>query len=196
MGRGVCNKGENCRFRHEGVIEGELAERPPAEKGTGSWKGGGKRKGNFYEEEGSEEMGVCSIHNKMRTMNNLDGIDGYLVCKPGLECRAGFETKVALCEFWTQGACTKGALCKFAHGEHQIGDPVPDPTIIAWIKEDTCAVHGKKRGAQYLMLSEDGNMVCKPGFECKGGTENLDEEMKAATPCRFFALGTCTKGDE
>merc|ERR1712066_248452 len=140
--------------------------------------------------------GVCSIHNKMRTMNNLDGIDGYLVCKPGLECRAGFETKVALCEFWTQGACTKGALCKFAHGEHQIGDPVPDPSIIAWIKEDTCAVHGKKRGAQYLMLSEYGNMVCKPGFECKGGTENLDEEMKASTPCRFFALGTCTKGDE
>merc|ERR1719343_737869 len=34
--------------------------------------------------------------------------------------------KRTICSFWQRGNCQRGELCGFAHGEEEIGDPVPE----------------------------------------------------------------------
>merc|ERR1719382_1261933 len=78
-------------------------------------------------------------------------------------------------------------MCKYAHSEDEIGQLVGS---VAGIQEtEICFIHDKKRSSSALMLNEEGQMVCMPGRECKGLSE------PGTTPCRFFAQGTCTKGD-
>lgn len=35
------------------------------------------------------------------------------------------KTKRTLCSFWQRGWCNRGALCGFAHGDHETGSAVP-----------------------------------------------------------------------
>ncbi|CAK9089121.1 Probable 18S rRNA (guanine-N(7))-methyltransferase (Bud site selection protein 23 homolog) (Williams-Beuren syndrome chromosomal region 22 protein homolog) [Durusdinium trenchii] len=39
------------------------------------------------------------------------------------------SVKRTFCKFWQENKCTKGDSCTFAHGDHEIGQPIPEPGV-------------------------------------------------------------------
>lgn len=101
--------------------------------GKGPW--GGKGCGGS---PSSPSQKFCAIHGKPRSDNCLrDAGDGSLVCKPGMECKGGSSfgvggIKRTICKFWEAGECTKGQLCSYAHGQEEIGLPIPGDAVLGW----------------------------------------------------------------
>lgn len=59
-----------------------------------------------------------------------------------------------------------------------------------------CSVHNKPRSINVLEENLDGTYSCKPGFECKEGVGVPGGSGTKRTMCKFFELGTCTKGEK
>jgi len=83
------------------------------------------------------------------------------------------EIKRTICKFWQEGRCDKGVTCGFAHGEHEIGDPVAEsslapPTFLAAANQ----------------LSTPQNSTEMP----------IHVDVKR-TICKFWEEGRCGKGD-
>jgi len=88
--------------------------------GYADFGGYGKSKGGYF----------CAVHQKLRSAHAVMELgDGTFQCKPDSECK-GFggssKMKTAMCRFFLENKCTKGASCTFAHSAEEIGTPVPE----------------------------------------------------------------------
>lgn len=200
-----------------GTVDGEFDGVNGMDVGWAAAKGKGKSGGDG----GPTDRILCSVHSKARRADCMmeDG-DGAWRCLPGLECRdaATDGEKRAFCKFFRQGACQRGEACAFAHHEaevKQIGS-IEDQSVTSSPAVGTggsnhqsaphgkggwrgtsngrspthiCAIHQKKRRPEHL-VEEGDYFVCKPGSECK----DLLGEAEG-TPCKFFAQGTCQRGE-
>jgi len=115
-----------------------------------------------WSEPGESQMLPCALHGKVRTENCLmKDAQGRLICKPGKECKV-----------------TSG-----------MGGPaVPDPMLpvqqaaaMALSGEPMCSIHRKVRGRRYLIEDGNGNLICKPGDECKGAGCGAQGEQMLVT---------------
>jgi len=102
---------------NDGKDKGKGYSRPPE---FGKGKPTNEIPGTFF----------CSLHKKMRSGSAMiDMGDGTFQCKASSECKSGPSpggVKKQICKFFEQGTCTKGDACSYAHGEEELGMPVPD----------------------------------------------------------------------
>jgi len=88
-----------------------------------------------------------------------------------------FKTKV--CAFWEKGRCTRGAACKYAHGEQEL-QAAPDLTNTALCRE----------------MTEKGQCT-RPNcpFAHSWDTLRATEKFYKTTMCSFFRYGRCRLGN-
>mmetsp|Transcript_38235 Transcript_38235/g.82683 ORF Transcript_38235/g.82683 Transcript_38235/m.82683 type:complete len:536 (+) Transcript_38235:201-1808(+) len=87
------------------------------------------------------DKATCSLHGKIRKMEVLEP-DG----KGGLVCIAGNECK----------------------GSVPAAAQPPPPGGLTTGGDAMCSIHHKSRNCKYLTVDASGQLVCLPGFECKG----------------------------
>lgn len=86
-------------------------------------QGGGDSGGqeNAAQDKNMQNMQMMSMMmGMMGTMMAAQGGKGG--CNPSMNATPG-PKKSTVCRFWTEGRCTKGAACTYAHGEWEIGMP-------------------------------------------------------------------------
>mmetsp|Transcript_35256 Transcript_35256/g.82245 ORF Transcript_35256/g.82245 Transcript_35256/m.82245 type:complete len:336 (+) Transcript_35256:85-1092(+) len=122
------------------------------------------------------------------------------------------SVKRTFCKFWQENKCTKGDACTFAHGDHEIGQP---------IHNDSWAPTGKGQGNDQNVSRkkiickfwQDGKCSKGPGCTFAHGEQELGQPINTEmarlfasrrsdlssclrlTPCKFWQEGKCTKGD-
>ncbi|CAE7890489.1 unnamed protein product [Symbiodinium microadriaticum] len=120
--------------------------------------------------------------------------------------------KRTFCKFWQENKCTKGDACTFAHGDHEIGQPIHNDSWAPTAKGqgNDQNVSRKKIICKFW---QDGKCSKGPGCTFAHGEQELGQPINTEmarlfasrrsdlssclrlTPCKFWQEGKCTKGD-
>mmetsp|Transcript_20775 Transcript_20775/g.48574 ORF Transcript_20775/g.48574 Transcript_20775/m.48574 type:complete len:359 (-) Transcript_20775:108-1184(-) len=122
------------------------------------------------------------------------------------------SVKRTFCKFWQENKCTKGDACTFAHGDHEIGQPIYSDGWAPTAKggNDLAGVSRKKIMCKFW---QDGKCSKGPGCTFAHGEQEIGQPINTemarlfasrrsdlsscikSTPCKFWQEGKCTKGD-
>lgn len=167
----------------------------------------------------NQETKKCSTHGKKRTVKNLEQNDeGLWVCRPGSECRKAppassdnESTETAMCTLHDkertianlgknqngEWVCLGSSLCKSGGNGYRGG--YQGQQWGGWNPGygggPFCMLHGKKRTMQNLVRNQVGELVCRPGSQCKGASGvDMDKYICKIVPGSGAApdLETCT----
>eukprot|EP00441_Pelagodinium_beii_P026342 CAMPEP_0197663112 /NCGR_PEP_ID=MMETSP1338-20131121/56140_1 /TAXON_ID=43686 ORGANISM="Pelagodinium beii, Strain RCC1491" /NCGR_SAMPLE_ID=MMETSP1338 /ASSEMBLY_ACC=CAM_ASM_000754 /LENGTH=329 /DNA_ID=CAMNT_0043241319 /DNA_START=60 /DNA_END=1049 /DNA_ORIENTATION=- len=181
--RGYCQLGDTCGFGH-------WTEPSMLQMGGSDF---GKGKGMVVTGKGTGSMTAMSSKGMGSTAS---GGSGY--------------AKTKICWHWsTSGNCARGAACCFAHGEHELGSPQPDPGAApSWGgKGDFAAPSWSAKGGGKAMATAAlqgggswGGIGSWAGGGAYGATGYSQEAKQVynykTAQCRNFAeTGTCPRGD-
>merc|ERR1712241_1488918 len=120
--QGICTQGEACTWAHGyeeiGQPTAVAVHTPVVVKGKSphapvAYAGGGCK-------GGSSSSGKVGFRPTIVAPVRISGIDD----RPRQDAPK-LGIKRSMCKFWLENACTKGEECTFAHGEHEIGEPIP-----------------------------------------------------------------------
>ncbi|CAJ1421718.1 unnamed protein product [Effrenium voratum] len=123
--------------------------------------------------------------------------------------------KRTFCKFWQENKCTKGDACTFAHGDHEIGQPIHIDSCWAPAKQgNDVSVSRKKIICKFW---QEGKCSKGPGCTFAHGDQELGQPINAemarlfasrrsdlcnginsgakSTLCKFWQEGKCTKGE-
>lgn len=151
---GCCNKGDLCGFAHG---EHEIGEAVLTAE-------------QLAELEEQESLWQASAAVQQAGPQEPEWVPG-----------AQPSVKRTLCKFFMEGACQKGLLCGFAHGEHDIGRPVP--TFQESAQRPARAPEPPKQ-----LLRPQKPAQRPPEFQ------QVQSVATKRTMCRFYMESTCWKG--
>lgn len=123
---------------------------------------------------------MCSIHKKVRTLNNLEMCEGEWVCLQKAQCKgfARSNQNLYVSSYRTsdgqyipypeRGRNPASYSDRGGHAGYRGRKedwPMPMRTALAQI----CSLHGKERTMTYL-INDRGRWVCDPASECRGSS--------------------------
>eukprot|EP00930_Biecheleria_cincta_P025550 TRINITY_DN1817_c0_g1_i1.p1 TRINITY_DN1817_c0_g1~~TRINITY_DN1817_c0_g1_i1.p1 ORF type:complete len:638 (+),score=76.53 TRINITY_DN1817_c0_g1_i1:270-1916(+) len=193
---GTCSRGDACEFAHD-----------KAELGT-PWECSSCSFTNVEANDvcgGSGPKGCKEPKPKRSVDSEMSEILGLLDAYHGTLSQGRNQTapKIAMCKFFSQGACSRAASCEFAHDEAELGICWPCE-YCGFVNVEVNAVCGgsgrkgckkpKPRGKAYNF----GN-IWQGDAGARQGSMQLSHASHSAAAkrsmCKFFQQGACSRGD-
>jgi len=173
--QGMCQKGESCTYAHGAhELGGPAADTSEATLQSLQ---------NLQSLQSLQSLQLGGLG----ALSNLPGFSS-LFAQPATDMSAmlGLTSSPAgpspgaykrkLCNFFLQNACTKGAGCTYAHGEHEMN---PNSTAAA-------------AAAAAAVAAADPYTVALQGYAAAAAVPAAPVRFKTAM-CKFFQMGNCSK---
>ncbi|CAJ1443871.1 unnamed protein product [Effrenium voratum] len=191
--QGACTKGAACTFAH-----GRSDLQAPSADNSGLWQG--------LVERATRAPTLMPQGGVPRAFGGFGGA----VASPGPG-----NVKRTICSFWEQGVCSRGSQCTWAHGDQELGAPLPGGTHLRFAPATSlalAALGGKApsspgKGVTHSFAQFGLGKVFKtnpfevlgkgkgPAFASWKGEKGAAEQPLKKTICKFWLEGQCTRGD-